>query len=651
MDTEFLLDFSTEFVKQCRRLDIQGSTRQAITILRLANARRIRKGTLDHSDLIEIAKLTTAPPHQQKATSIAEAILNGKQGVLVREPETYLDRFLDGLESRVVQEAKEVQQMTEQETRGDDGLRPEGKDLDWTEFRQWVQEQLEVEGFHAVFEKVIDFDRRNDSDLTGEFLEIARETLDQLNLDDLLENVQEGFEWIDLVADKIEEMSQANKIDQELLQDLEKTRDKLSDETIKDEFTKGPFLQALEDSIQKAESFEDLLKLKELAEKNEMDFPFDLAKEKGEDLQLSKSQQSALSDDVESLVREMIEEGSTDYDTITHALSAGKISTSSFRALVDLAIDCRNDTAIAGFLENRFMETLKALNDKGASEESLKGALGMTDGENILQNWFNSVSKVPGRFKDLLREYSRSVLIEIGRKWKYRLGDGIEKGILTGGTIRPWVDGDDFEQIDVEESLDNLLQLGKKMGDLEPSDILVRDYEYGKRAILLLIDSSGSMVGLPLKTAVATAVMLAYALRREELGIGVFQSKTSVFCSVLDRQRDLDGIVDGLLSLEGTGGTVIKAGLEWVEEELKRSRATEKIVFIVTDSFIYDLKENTEKIRNFVNNSTKVIFLVTERNDDNKNHRWLIEEAGGIFVSLKDWREFPQKIGQLLAGG
>ncbi len=628
-----------------RRKGLPTSTRQAITISKLGHTRRVRKSCLSEGDFIEIAVLTTPPPHQETARELAEAILRQVQPLQEEEDlGAKIDRFLEKTK------APRVDSKIQEEDRPFHEKPMDAEHISREEFERLVTKRLDAEGFHETFSFISNMDKGSETDFVSEFLDLADEELKNTDLDELLGNVQNNEAWVDAVTEKLESHNERQK-DQDTLQRLLQATEQLSDPELREDMADGPLSQMIESLLDQSETFEEFMELKRIAEETGARFPVDLARKRGEALGFSDRQLAELEASPENFLKAMIENGSTDYNSASRALSTGKLPNHTAGQLLDIAIENEDAEAVAAFLTHRFAETLKKLAEKKAEEELLRQALGTADGENLLERWFAERTGIPETFREILRDYARSVLIELGRYWKSSFGNGMEQGIFAGGTLRPWREGDEFDQIDIEESLENILQSGKSLDDISPTDILVRDYDHGKRAVLMLIDSSGSMAGLPLKTAIATAVMLAYAMRNEDLGIGVFQSNTSVYCSVGDRRRHLEEIVDGLLSMEAKGGTVVGAGIEWVQKELTLTRAIERIIFVITDSLIFDLRENLAKIEGICNETTKMIFVVPDFTDDFRNHQWLIEKAGALFLPLTHWKEFPAKIRDILARG
>ena len=641
------LEFAVEFVKRARITGIPTSTRQVITIAKLGHTRRLRKGPLQEEDWVELASLTTAPPHQALAADLARQII---QGVPLQDDEENFEhnvkRFLEQVKETEADGFSREEKLDPFEKEPPSLLTREFNKMSREEFEQEIRDRLEKEGFHKTLSFLNWVDRSFDTDFASELLEIAREELEALDIEDLLENVVDNDAWVDLVSEMLESPLEQPK---DILRRLMEAKEQLPDQALQDDMADGPISRMIDTLLRQSETFEEFMELKQAAEEAGASFPEELAKELGEELGFTPMQMAELESEPEEFLRAMIKTGQSNFESVSRILMSGKISTWTTEQLIGTTIENSDEQALAAFLTHRFSETLKRLDELNADEEIISWGLGSANGENILENWFAEKDMVPDAFKEVLRDYAHDVLIELGRKWATAFGEGMESGVLAGGTLRPWSEGDEFEQVDIEESLENILQSGKALEDILPSDILVRDYEQGRRAILLLIDSSGSMAGLPLKTAVATGVMLTFALRNEDLAIAVFGSRTTVYCSVEDRRRQPDEIVDGLLSLEAKGGTVLGAGVDWALEELKITKATEKIVFVVTDSLIYDLRESLKKVQEMVKKETLVVFVVPSGADDYQDQRWQIEETGAVFISLNDWKDFPSLVRDILA--
>ncbi|MGY1620308.1 VWA domain-containing protein [Geodermatophilus sp. SYSU D00691] len=103
------------------------------------------------------------------------------------------------------------------------------------------------------------------------------------------------------------------------------------------------------------------------------------------------------------------------------------------------------------------------------------------------------------------------------------------------------------------------------------------------RAVLLLVDASGSVAGDELATAVLTASALVSRMRPgDELGVVAFWSK-AVVLRPLSADPRIDLVVDRLCDLRGHGTTDLELGLTTAAALVARSRAADRQVLLLSD--------------------------------------------------------------------
>ena len=108
------------------------------------------------------------------------------------------------------------------------------------------------------------------------------------------------------------------------------------------------------------------------------------------------------------------------------------------------------------------------------------------------------------------------------------------------------------------------------------------------RAVVLLVDASGSVAGDELATAVLTASALVQRTRPEdELGVVAFWS-TAVVLRPLSADPRVDVVVDRLCDLRGGGTTDLELALRTAAVQVARSRAADRQVLLLSDGLATD---------------------------------------------------------------
>jgi len=116
-----------------------------------------------------------------------------------------------------------------------------------------------------------------------------------------------------------------------------------------------------------------------------------------------------------------------------------------------------------------------------------------------------------------------------------------------------------------------------------PADLVTRTWQARRRALCLLIDTSGSMSGLAVAIAAvaASAVMLA-AAGRHDAGVIAFSSEVSELHSP-GSGRPPGELVGELVALRGHGTTDLAAALRAAARQLAGCRADERMVILLSD--------------------------------------------------------------------
>jgi Mg-chelatase subunit ChlD len=113
-------------------------------------------------------------------------------------------------------------------------------------------------------------------------------------------------------------------------------------------------------------------------------------------------------------------------------------------------------------------------------------------------------------------------------------------------------------------------------------DFWVRERAAGRRAVVLMLDVSGSMRGAPLIRAALAAASAAVATAQDDFATVLFWSQTLVVTSV-DNPRPLVSVVEDVLAVRPEGLTDVALGLTTGRAQLERSRAQDRLGILLTD--------------------------------------------------------------------
>ena len=158
---------------------------------------------------------------------------------------------------------------------------------------------------------------------------------------------------------------------------------------------------------------------------------------------------------------EMINHDQPSYESINPMVQEAKLQSDQFNHLVDLAIKNRSDGAIASLMEQNMTSVISKIPNNNDGEDLLEMALGAGLGENLLHQWFLNADQLPPRMRKIIKNSAKQIMIDLAKKKANALIGSSEAGSLPEGSIRPYFSGDDPDLIDLEETLDNILYLGK----------------------------------------------------------------------------------------------------------------------------------------------------------------------------------------------
>jgi Mg-chelatase subunit ChlD len=138
--------------------------------------------------------------------------------------------------------------------------------------------------------------------------------------------------------------------------------------------------------------------------------------------------------------------------------------------------------------------------------------------------------------------------------------------------------GDDID-------LDKTLEVLAERPRLDAGDIVVRERMSARRAVVLIVDVSGSMRGEKVRIAAATVAALSAELTgpADQLALVAFWSDAAVL-KTLAVPRTPTALLDTLLRIPARGLTNVGFGLSTAHAELARSGAARRTAILLSDA-------------------------------------------------------------------
>ncbi len=513
-----------------------------------------------------------------------------------------------------------------------------------------VYDMIKTFPLSKAIETAVAYDHLTQSDSLSLLIEMRKEELDGLALSEAIDLVELNHKGIlDYLSDRIMEET-ANSSFQELINYFNElsTAFETTDSSIYDLGKKSILNDLKLELVSKAESFSDLQAAKKAINDADLQFPKKAFENQAQALDLEDIETALLMGDSFEIMKHLIVENKGDYADFKNLVDTAQLSKSQLDTLSTLAVAHRNVGAISVFLEKNFdtvIQTIKHLDD---SMEVLSSSIFMSNGSNILNQWFRSTHEIPENFRSFLLDYFKHVFLEELHSESYLLGMNHIGGLLLSSTLRPFQEGDEFDQVDWVNTLEHIASSGKQLEDLSINDIIVRETEKGNRAVVMLVDISGSMDGNPIRYATITTAMTYFALAKEEFGLAFFESNTHYVCELTERRRNHDKIIDSLLNVRASKGTMIGQGLEWARDQFKQTSNKSKILLIITDALIYDLASKKTLLTEMFETGVKIyVFIPT----DNFPYIETIGTLDFFVIPFSRWSDLPELVKDVLIGG
>lgn len=202
-------------------------------------------------------------------------------------------------------------------------------------------------------------------------------------------------------------------------------------------------------------------------------------------------------------------------------------------------------------------------------EEALAGALAedLEEGTSLLIDLARATDP---RLRDRARSLAARMVVPAAR---------VTGEAVPGGSVRLGPVPGEGVELDLDATLARLAD----SPHLKADDLRWRGWRRPGRAVILLIDASGSVTGRPLTTAVVTAAALASRCGPDdELGVVAFWSRAVVLRGVRDADRPA-AVIDRMLALRGGDTTDLAGGLRAALAQAGLASALRRDVIVLTD--------------------------------------------------------------------
>ena len=200
----------------------------------------------------------------------------------------------------------------------------------------------------------------------------------------------------------------------------------------------------------------------------------------GDRLGMSEAEILELLNPSYEVIKKLIEAGVSDFERLHNLVSAAGLSSQQLRQLADMAAEKGNQSALGAIAHEDLHAALGTGSrgygaqrygsgtglgggtgsqpyDKNRAEMAFGGLLG-GPATNIIRIWYAYRDQLPDELKKKLREIARRLLIDLGMRYaRQTMGSSMLGGLLESTTVRPFRIGDDFDLIDLEETIESLM--------------------------------------------------------------------------------------------------------------------------------------------------------------------------------------------------
>jgi uncharacterized protein YegL len=354
------------------------------------------------------------------------------------------------------------------------------------------------------------------------------------------------------------------------------------------------------------------------------------------------------------IFKQLVKENQSTYQTYKEYLEQLGLTPEQVDEIVKIALGGApqkppNLEVLGALSEKHLAQVLRSAEQMGNNALDMAfSSLGAGSGLDLLEQWFYSRHNVSAKIKKRLKEIIKQIMIDLGINAANSLIGTAKSGPLVENVVIPYTLGDDFELIDLEETISNLLEGGKTVETITNDDFLVSKTTDGLRCLVLELDISGSMQGNKLAQMALCTTMLVYAFKPEELALTFFESNTHKLKN-LDEDVELEKVVDELLDITARGGTCINHALKWANLQFeKKARSKYKINVLFTDADVFDFNNSLRELKLMKEKDIRFVMVVPKFGFSPVMAKKMVKEADGVLLTLNQWRDFPKLISDII---
>lgn len=367
------------------------------------------------------------------------------------------------------------------------------------------------------------------------------------------------------------------------------------------------------------------------------------------------------------VIKNLIKNGLDDFDRLSNLVSSAGLTQGQLRELADLAYKLGNQSAIGAVAHQDLMAALGGASQEGQQRygaplgagqpgfgqfdpnrvESVMGGLLGGPASNIVKIWYTYRDQLPNELKRRLKDIAKRLLIDLGQRYaRATMGSSMLGGIQESTTVRPFRIGDDIDLIDLEETIDYLLSIGRSSFEaLNADDFLITETYQGHRAFYWALDKSGSMDSPNKLGMLAISVMAGlYGVQKDDFGVVLFDSETHVVKEIADRSVSVDKVAADLLDVRAGGGTGGRTAMKLALRNFQDSRAKEKIFIFSTDVYLSDQGECENLAVEMKHNDIQMIVLTPRLQYDAQAANALAKLSHGVVLDIASIDELPERL-------
>jgi hypothetical protein len=334
---------------------------------------------------------------------------------------------------------------------------------------------------------------------------------------------------------------------------------------------------------------------------NQIPFDSQHVQEKATQIGVDQSQLDSILNQPLKKLKEMIQKNLGGMGRYTNMIPQALGDANVSKELIQHGIESQNSDFLGAMAQYSLDETANAvasLQDPKMNALFLQG-IRKAPGDNLLKSWFLTRSKISPQIRGLLREYLQQIIVDKARfVVKSQMGK-LKHGLMSSShDLRYYRSGDPISQVNLEATMDHLLDQGKNLSDMNANDILCRKEAGSSIKSFLILDKSGSMEGTKMKLATFSAAILTSFLKQDDLAIVLFDSDSHVV-KTFTSQIDIASLVSSLLDLSAEGGTQIGQSFNFIAEECSKCPINQKyLIFLFSDLAVYEPPHELKQILN-----------------------------------------------------